>query len=323
MYTDMRVDPASLGLPLFELDAYRVASQEARDSQHSLYRLPNLLYCLGQAGEMDGDLLRVNATAFRELAKIMRVKNLPPLVDRLSACGLELGGWNGRAFDKKIDAYAVAYPANPQMLAVLVAAAHKASSCHQGPKHRAGNHFYTMDHKLFRDEPGVAPRFDLSDFAHLAGDEAAPFLYAWHGYMTGKGYGHAIDDDFYRLEYLDARGKSTLDYFRCADYRYGDRQGLLLLRLKLNHVSLYNDVVEECPDPIKQGFRDAWKCGHCAEKCGRRVSYRIDGAYRESCICDAFAFFQPRLEDMAHYQRLFELEQEARRAKRTQPAARG
>jgi len=314
LYEEMRAVPDEFGLPLYEIAAYRPVGKEMRGSDASAYRMPNLFACLGRAGTVTPDGLEVDREEFTRLTKAMRVRGLAPLVNRLCEAGFTFSHWSGKAFDRKAERFLAGYSPVPAVMPVLKVAAVRAMEGYQGPKEHVSGHLRTMDYKLFA-EPGAPVRYDVSDFCHLIGPAATPFFDAYHRFMTEKGYGYALDDDFYRFQYLDSRGKPTLDYFRCADYRYGDKEGLTLLRLKLNCVDRYNDHVEDCPEQIKQGFRDAWRCQHCTERCNRRVTYRIDGEMRESCICDAFAFFSPRLEDLPIYQALFELEQSARSAR--------
>lgn len=314
LYAAMAATPDEFGLPLVETAAQRPTAKGVRDSDHSTYRVPNLLFCLGSAGTVVDGGLDVDREEFARQARAMRVRHLPPLVNKLGDAGFAFSHWNGVAFDRKVPRFRVAYPTLPAVMPVLRAAAVRAAQVHEGPAHSTSAHFYAMDYELFAGT-GPVPPFDVADFRHLIGPEAIPFFDAYHRFMTERGYGYALDDGLYRFQYLDAKGKPTLDYFRCADYHYGERAGSTLLRIKLNHAGAYNDYVEACPEHVKQGFREAWRCQHCTETCGRRVTYRLDGELRESCICEAFAFFSPRLEDLPIYRTLFELEQGARSAR--------
>src|SRR5512133_2928703 len=60
IYDDMHQDPAGHGLPLYESEKYPLFSKEYRTARHAAFRLGNLFYNLGQAGELTGGELLVD-----------------------------------------------------------------------------------------------------------------------------------------------------------------------------------------------------------------------------------------------------------------------
>jgi len=329
-------DPAALALPLVPLEGNRAYDGEARDSEKALLWLSSVLFALGIAGEATGGALSVDQAAFQAALKAHYHKRLPLQIAYLSDHGFVFPEWNGKSFPKKGERFTVEFPDEPAALAVLRAAARKVAAIEGNPAAPQRFDFHRITQfphllpSLFADASAVEPAYDDAYFTAALGAarrvaegsgadgdpataaETVAFYREMMAFFRSRGLEIEYSGDFQKNRLFDARGKDTLNHFEFTDYRYGTRgESRLMLRLKLNHPQAYIGVVESLPSELKGSFEGVW-CGHCAEKCGRRVTYTLDGVAKECCGCFGFQFWWTDRKFAPLYQRLFDLEAAAR-----------
>jgi hypothetical protein len=315
VYDDMAENPDEYGLPLFEIEKYRWASKEANLSGNAICRFGNLLYNIGQAGELLGDVLVVDMEKYKALGELKKVPNAQKILKRLADFGFEFCGFNGRTFDKGVSAFTVTFPDNRHVVVAL-----KAFSAVISPQNHKNNNeisrkFYGFFHKLLTNNIPVLPQYDLADFIHILGREYSQFFLEFNNRMLSKGYTYQLDDDcggysgHWKLNY-QYNNKYAYHFFR-----YQENE--LCLRLKLNNVSMYNDYIKTLPDTVKQGIGNHYACTHhCREVCHNRIVFAMNDEKHEACICESFQFHNLKCEDMDCYFKLLELEEEARKNKK-------
>jgi hypothetical protein len=301
----MRQDPARYGLPLDEIDKFSDTSKEARTGRHAVYRLGNLIYNLGQAGEFTNRELVVDLEQYKTSSKVKAVPNATMILGQLEKFGFELTGFTGKGFEKGAKAFCIAYPDNPDVMAAFKAYSMTVSPEKHDNNHRICKNFYLFHYRLFRSHTGEAPGSELSDFAQVIGADHRAFFNAFHQQMVEHGY-----EAQYSKSY-----DWKIDYFKNDKYSYHYcmlDQDEFHLRLKLNNVSVYTDYVETCPEGVQDAFAHNPPCNHCNEVCSFRIHYQYRGEPHEACICNVFQFHQPKAEEIDSYLKLIELEDKAK-----------
>ncbi len=308
IFDDMHQDPAWYGLPLYEFEKCPVFSKEYRSAGHAVYRLGNLLYNLGQAGEVSGGELVVDLEKYKDASKRKAVPNAMMILGQLPQFGFELTGFNGKGFDKGAKVLCIAYPDNPDVMAALKGYAMTISPEKHDNNHRICKEFYLFHYRLFGTNTGEAPGSDLSDFGQVIGADNRTFFESFHQQMVGQGYEARYDNSY----------EWKVDYFKNNKYSYHfcqQQQDDFQLRLKLNNVNAYTSFVETCPERVQQAFLENPPCNHCQEVCSFRIHYDLRGVHHEACICNVFQFHYPKAEEINYYLKLIELEDEAKRSR--------
>lgn len=318
-YTAAEADPESLPLPLYTLQDYKTTSKEARDSQQALLGLPCMLLALGMAGRVQAGGLRVNTAAYRSATKVLRVKAAAAQVGYLMDHGFVFPQWTGKAFPAKAECFEVEYPDSPNVLAVMAALGMRLSK-HIGAQATVGlpvvERFLLLDPAVFAEDTAELSPMALAPLLRMLPKDDADALQAIVDQFASRGLTLQLDTSYAKNRFFGAKGKDTLSHVEYTDYRYGqDGNEKLMLRLKLNRPDAYRAQVEALPKHLRKPFEEAW-CHNCSEGCNRRIVYTIDDQPKRNCGCFAFCFPSPRVEDLDSLMGLYDLEQQARAAKK-------
>ncbi len=305
IFDDMYLDPARYGLPLYEIEKFPQFSKEHRSARNAVYRLGNLFYNLGQAGEFTGGELVVDLEKYSTISKAKAVPNAPMILNQLPKFGFELTGFHGKGFDKGAKVLCIAYPDNPDVMAALKGYTMTVSPEKHDNNHRICKNFYLFHYRLFGTHTGEAPGSDLSDFVQVIGSDNRAFFEAFHQRMVDHRYEARFDTSY----------DWKVDYFKGNKYSYHFcqlEQDDFQLRLKLNNVRAYTDSLAICSEQVQEVFLQNPPCLRCREVCPMRVEYEFHGTHHESCICGVFQFHSPKAEEINDYLKLIELEEEAK-----------
>lgn len=123
------------------------------------------------------------------------------------------------------------------------------------------------------------------------------------GYTSGKTIGPGHCWGRYMIIYTKAGVKSKKSYAR-----FYIREEDMVLRLYLSDVDKHRDVIEQAPVFIHDAFTGPFpSCDHCHGKteCIHQKKYTLNGTKYEICDGKAFWFFQPELEHLSDYLKLF------------------
>jgi hypothetical protein len=71
------------------------------------------------------------------------------------------------------------------------------------------------------------------------------------------------------------------------------------------------EKIQTLPPHLYSAFADG-HCGNCAEKCNRKIKYKLDGEEKCVCGCHAFIFNNPSADDITLLMELYDSEQNAR-----------
>lgn len=312
IYEDICNDPASYGLPLYEVKKYHYHSKEARESLSSIWRVGNILYCLSMCGEIVNGNLLVNNKEFDRMIADMKIKNKAAIINKLIERGFCFSNWDGKRFSKGCNEFIVSYQDTVNFFAMLKGYCLRASYSLKGTKGYVNTHFYVLNYKIVEENSEKLPEFHLSHFENLIGEENTKFFKVFLEHIQKYNYSIRIEEDIiFKAVFLNSKGKDTKEYFQLTDYHY-PQDGLLKLRLKLDNIAQYIHKYQWTED-IKEAFKNANPCRHCKEKCTRRVSFMIDGMQKDACVWegDVFSFFSPKIEDLSYYKTLFDLERES------------
>ena len=112
-------DPASLNLPLFELEKYRGCSAEGRAGNAALLNFPVAVFAIGLCAAVSDNALTVDITELRRKFTELKSKRLPEQLALLADFGFVMEGFNGKL--QKSGELTISYPDNPDLLIVLIA----------------------------------------------------------------------------------------------------------------------------------------------------------------------------------------------------------
>ena len=311
IYADMCASPAAYGLPLIETELVASHSTKARESLASVWRVPNLLYSLCQCGELREGILTVDRKEFERFSSAMKLKGIPLIVERLTGLGFVFGEWKNGKPAKDVAAFTVEFPGESLLMSVLKGFSARSAQSLKGTKGYVNTHFYTLDYKVMRGPGPELPDFELSDFYSLAGAENAAFVESFRRYLERYRYTVRIEEDItYKAVIVNSRGKDTREYLLMTDY-HDRRDGLLMLRLKLDHLADYIDSAE-WTGPVREAFHQATPCKHWKKNCAMRLPYTYEGSAYTACVADGdvFSFYAPTLADLPHLQALYDLERQ-------------
>ena len=301
IYADMRRDPAVYGLPLIENDKYREGSKERNTARHAIFRLGNLFYNLGQAGELRDGELAVDLKRYKEISKDKSVPGAPMILNQLGKFGFELTGFNGKGFDKGTEELRIAYPDNQHVMLAFKAFSMTVSPENHDNHHRIHKNFYLFHHRMFCEHDGKPAKSDLTDFVQMIGPDNRAFFNLFHQRMLENGYEIDFDKSYdWKLDY-DKNKKYSYHFCRFQEDNF-------TVRLKLSNVARYSAYLDNIPERMQQSILNHWPCHHCREVCGLRVEFDFHGEHHEACVCGVFEFNQPKAEDLDHYMKLLELE---------------
>lgn len=146
-----------------------------------------------------------------------------------------------------------------------------------------------------------------SGFGYLS-NESRSFIAAFDSEMEKCGYsaGNTITDGIcwgrnmliYRKAGVKSKSVAARVYMRDSD---------ICLRLFLNNVTRHGDYIAAAPDFIQSVFTgEDGKCKRCKEEhCKFRKDYEIGGVKYEKCNGMTFTFYEPTVEKLPEYIRLF------------------
>ncbi|MCL1822980.1 MAG: hypothetical protein FWG44_02135 [Oscillospiraceae bacterium] len=315
-YKKAENDPASLNLPLFEVEKYRGCSAEGRAGNTALLNFPAAVFAVSLCAFVSNNALVVDIAELRKKFTELKSKRLPEQLDLLADFGFIIEGFNRKL--KKSGEFTITYPDNPDLLIVLTALGDKlrkyipyffsqpvACYCF-----RLFEQFIYLTPAVFANNTERLPPKTLEHFANVAENKS---LFAMTESFKERGLTLQIDADFLKNRFINQKGKDTLNFIE-----YGNEKSIypitnesLALRLKLNNPDAYMEKIEALPPHLFSAFVIG-RCGNCAEKCNRKIKYRLNNEEKCVCGCHAFTFNNPSADDVALLMELYDLEQNAR-----------
>lgn len=146
-----------------------------------------------------------------------------------------------------------------------------------------------------------------SSFQYI-GSENRTFISAFddamekHGYSAGNTIGQGCCWGRNMLIYTKAGAGSS-----SVVARIYMRDDSICLRLFLNNVTEHGEYIHNAPDYINTVFTGEYgKCKHCkGDSCKFRKDYEIGGVHYEKCNGMTFEFYEPTVEKLPEYIKLF------------------
>ena len=317
-YRQAEKDPASLNLPLFEMEKYRGCSTEGRAGNAALLNFPVALFAIAMCATVSNNILTADITELRKKYTELKGKGLPEQLRQLCDFGFVVEGFTGKLSRK--GEFVVHYPDNPDLLIVLTALGDKLSKyipfflsqpagCYC---FRLFEQFIYLTPAIFRDSTERIPLKTLEHLASVVDNDVLLYLVEE---FSKRGLSLQIDAEFLKNRFIDQKGKDTLNFIEYGDYKsvYPITNESLALRLKLNNPDAYMGKIQALPLHLFSAFT-VGHCGNCTEKCNRKIKYKLDGEDKCVCGCHAFIFNNPRADDVTLLMELYDLEQNARLA---------
>jgi hypothetical protein len=325
-YTQVVKSPTELSLPLYNI-ADKIGSKEIITGLHPLLDFPITLLAMGAASVLENNTLIVNIDEFRSIFKELRPKSYTKPINWLADNGFIFTEWNGKSFNPKSKTFVLDYPDNPNMLVVLSAMGarlklHMQSKPFNKNTRRAHNawglsQFVYLAPHIYANEAAELPSVTLNHLLDIAGKPYSSLIKEITDRFIQRGFGiqNYIDHENISCVVCDMKNKDTLNRITLYDSKNNDGEKRFVLRLKLNHPGKYTDKIDTLPPHLKERFENVW-CHNCAEKCNRKIKYRLNGDDKTACGCDVFNFNYPTVKDVDILMELFDVEQSVRITKK-------
>ena len=303
LYEDMAKHPDSFGLPLYKREEYDYFSPQAREARNAPHRFFVFLYNILISGETKAHEFILDTAKFKA---INDVKNTPLLFEKLQDSGFVCTGLKDHKIPKAASAITISYPDNRWTLAILKQMAEKAARLNRR------RDFLNCHYRLFQDGLLEANYGDGADIVadQMKTKDERDFVYALDAALHGLGYlaqerswNEGAGYAYYPTQ-REMQAKGAYHYLLLS------WKSTLRLYLRIRSVEKCLEYLRECPGSVKQIFLSSDE--GCANRrngsCKSGVSYRIDEtAYWRCGCCNAPFYFEPRIEDIAHYIKLVEL----------------
>ena len=315
-YKQSENDPASLNLPLFEVEKYRGCSAESRAGISALLNFPIAMFAVGMCAVDSDNVLTVDIQALRKKFAVLKGKCLPEQLALLTDYGFVVDGFARKL--PRSGELVIHFPDNPDLLIVLTALGDKIrkyipyffsqpAGCYC---FRLFEQFVYLTPAVFADSTEKLPPKTLEHMASIVENNILLYMV---DEFNKRGLTFQVDAEFLKNRFLNQKGKDTLNFIEYGDYKsmYPITNENLALRLKLNNPDAYMEKIEALPPHLFSAFTDG-QCDNCSEKCNRKIKYKLNGEDKCVCGCHAFTFNPPSADDVDLLMELYDLEQNAR-----------
>ena len=315
-YTRAEKDPASLNLPLVDIEKYKNGSGEVRNGYHALLNFPAALLSFAACAEFNRNTLSSDVSVVRQFFTGIRRKYLQEQITLLSEYGFLFDGLVRNKLPKS-GTLTVTYPDNDDVILVLAAMGDKFSKyfpyLQKQPKKgmhlEALEQFIFVTPGVFADSKEVLPPKTLEHMTAVVGAENAKILVKTVEKFGERGLSFWIDTAFLKNRFINQKGKDTLTHIEYGDYKsiYPFSNERMNLRLKLNNPGDYIDRIESLPPNLYRSFTDVW-CEECTETCRVKITYHLKGEEKHACGCFFFGFEPQSEEELDLLMDLYDLE---------------
>lgn len=331
LYLDLAKAPGKYGVPLFDVHEHHndIKSLMGQGLIHpkswgSLHRLADVLYALSCSGEMEGEVLRVDARIFTSQIKEMKLTGYASIFDGLSGMGFVIAGYaQGKMKENYIT---VSFPENPKIIKTLKTYCDCRNIEENQKAYVKGKmDFYAFDYK-FTANLSMLPEINwVKDKIFTWDPEAKEFFMTFYQSITGnpKVVYQGVDphSDFYingqmaaKLRYEDEDWRHEIGCFTNPAYKNIMTKNkrtffALILYLRIQD-DKHKDRFKKLPahmieHMINQTCQDCDAFARHKEKSGGRCPYTViwdcDGAEQKSCAFGCFHFENPKNEDIPFY----------------------
>jgi hypothetical protein len=271
IYGDIEVNPEKFSLPVYDVEKYGYASNQARASWRAPWEPIQIL---------------MSVSLNEPLNKITKLKKK---FDALTEYGFII--------TQSAAGFNLEYPDNPNVVTVLKLVAEKS----RGFSHYS-NPFYSWNPRILYSD-------DINDFNTLYDkmkDEAdRTFVMQFHEKLVKDGYSFE-ENNWNEGPGIRYHKRSKNEPY---DFRMLKNKFTLQLMVRIRNAEKCMDYVSICPESIKDIFRS--NDNGCANKhkgCNKGVGYVFEGEEKWKCgCCNAPFVFHPIATDIPHYIKLIEL----------------
>lgn len=307
IYDDIAQKPEMMNMPLNKTDEYRFFSKQARISKAETFRYADILYVIGNTGELLQNTLSVDVNTFIAACKSFGsqspklASNCGRYISKLTEYGFIVNGIpNGKL--PKEGCFQVQYGDNCNLINLIKAMATKAESFNRLRDFRR-MHYKLLDEGLMSLHYGNEIDIVLDMLKKQEERETALKL---HKEIMSKGFFAVLNGDQMRYYHTESNAKNNASScFRivASDIDRTDPQLRFMFRIKNMDQCL--NYIENCPQQIQDVFSKG--DAGCGKQCGR-LSYQFKGKQIYKCGCCAPNFTcNPTVEDIPYYLECFEL----------------
>lgn len=302
IYNDFITQPADMNMTLYKSNEHRLFSNQSRTSSVESYQYVDLLYILGNLGELKNGLLYLEISKIKDYAKTLKFKvsKLGDLLKKLTEYGFQIIGMQE---DKLPKGGEIQFLHNNTTLIFLIKQLSiKAMKCDRLKD------FHRMHYKLLKDDlytTDYGKDFDsVLDMIKSPKDKETAL--ELHNAIISKGY-HFVpftDQGRYYKSSSDAeRNANSLFRIVASDIDRMIPEFLFLFRIKKMDECF--DYISSCNDQIQETFSQS-DIG-CGRKCGR-LTYTFKGKEIKRCGCYKPNFrCKPEIKDIPSYLKCVEL----------------
>jgi len=319
-YSQAEKDPASLNLPLAEIDKFKIFSNEARNSHNSLFDFPNVLLSIGVCAKIKNNGLQAEISEVQKYYSELKSKKFSEQLNRLTDYGFLIDGIDGKKILKS-GIIQIEYPDNHDMLTVVAAIGDKFSKYKpyffKQPKACISinlfEQFIYLTPGIFTDNSETLPLKTIEHMSAAVGKKYGEILLKIVSKFEEREMTLQFDAAFLKNRFFNKKGKDTLNFIEFGDYKstFPFGNGKMVLRLKLNNPDAYIEKIEKLPSHLQDVFANVW-CGNCSEKCNYKIIFHLNGEEKRACGCFFFGFEVKSEKDLKLIMELHDLEQKAR-----------
>jgi len=307
LYTDIKNDPGAFGMPLIEAVEDNPKNTDYTKSHDGFKRVPNILLVLGTTGTLSSkQSLIINGKELIAAAKNVKIVKMPELLNKLIDYGFEIKGYNKTV--KDTDELTIDYPDCRAMLPVLKSMADIQKEIGKGDLRRNNAYFYMMMPEILAASKIKEPVLKLDHMLQALSKNNEIIAKKFNDCINGKAKIKVRTIDFMRNRwhavYTGIKSKQALCTLR-------NEQNEMSVKLNLEHINDYIDVVMKIPDKLQNDIRNgAWSCNQseCNPKCAGGFKFEIDGIAYNKCRGGAFTFTNISTDEASYLIKLLELE---------------
>lgn len=226
--------------------------------------------------------------------------------------GFVISDFQGKPFDKKVEAFTVEYPEYPKMIDAVKSYCEcwealklNKNTFKIDPEERH-HHFYRFDYKITADRAKIPMLQWVSDEADYQGYTKTEKMFSVKFYEHSLGYKDVKFGGDYTFKSKRIARMCTHSYIAMGNSEFR-------LHLRLKGMDKYMEEINVLPQSIKK-FMEKDSCNHCnfqsatSEHCKFRVHWTFEGQPHEGCAHGCFYFDDLDVALVEDYWRLLELE---------------
>ncbi len=299
-YEDILNDPASMLLPIYDMNEYGYFSKEARASREESYKYAKIFYVLGYSGELNQNgKLCIQVDKLKEQCKALKITNINAFLNILSNYGIVAEGLiNGKI--KSNTNITISFPDNKNVIIALYILAVKSNNTNRFKD------FCRLNYKLFESDWSTIEYGNsvdaVSDLFHSEQDRTVAQLI--HNELISRNYYYNFQDwnegpqiRYYKKESDRNRNANASFWLTSMDTE-------LKFYFRITNMDKVLENIKNCPKSVISNFlvSDNGCANRISGSCVSGISYELNDNIIWRCGCCNPNFqVTPSIDDYIYY----------------------